>query len=440
MKRRILALLLVLCLCAGLVPAAFAAETLENSVDLDQLVTYASQMYMTLEGHYDTVTKKDSNACSIGFMQWHGMNALRLLKMICAADPTYSRSVLGDTLYNEVLTKEVVYNSTTGWKTRVLNDSEAARIKTLINSTVGRQCQNELARIFILDEARNGWQKGIRTEAALIYYCSIENQYGVGGVKTFMNYVRSAMGISESTTINSLDQFHNGVKLAAKSYSYVNNHLAYRNNVYNFITQTLGLSAGPGVPTYPSSIFSDVAPDAWYREAVDFALTHNLFNGTSSTTFSPNTGMNRAMLVTVLYRMNGEPYVKGRAPFVDVKEDSYYSNAVLWAAIHEIVNGVNETQFCPTRVVTHEQAIVILYRYHTNYLGYEENPNLQKLSSYADGNKVSNYAREAMAWAVQAGIVITTTSGGKTWLTPKNDSTRAEIAVYLMRYLTLYPS
>ena len=119
MKQRIIAVLLVLCLFACLLPTVSAeARPMEEMIDYSQLFQDCRSMYLVLEGKYDTVVPKDSNALSIGFVQWHGMNALKLLKMICAATPAFSKATLGDALYNEVLTKQVVYNDIDGWKSR----------------------------------------------------------------------------------------------------------------------------------------------------------------------------------------------------------------------------------------------------------------------------------------------------------------------------------
>ena len=210
MKQRIIAVLLALCLFLSLVPAVSAAgPTLEDCVDLDQLVAHACQMFSTLEGHYDSVTPKDSNACSIGFMQWHGEGARTLLKMISAVDPVYSEEVLGTDFFNEINT------GANSWKERKLNTDETAKVKTLISSEIGIQCQNTYASETILSEAKTGWKRGVRTEPALLYYCSIENQFGIGGANNCMRYLRETTGMSASDTFNTLEYFHNAWLAAA---------------------------------------------------------------------------------------------------------------------------------------------------------------------------------------------------------------------------------
>ena len=246
MKRRILAALLALCLLAGFFSTADAAKPrLDMCVDMEQLIAHARSMYLTLEGSYSDVTKDDNGAVSIGFLQWHGVNALNLLKMICKAAPDFSRETLGDELYNEVLDTPL-WSSTNGngWKNRILNDSEAAEVGALISSDIGIQYQNTYSYSFIRNEAVNGWNHGIRTEAALLYYCSVENQYGIGNARFFMSYVRETMGITENDTIDSLDIFHNAVLEASITYTSIRNYLNARKKVYNFLTGSLQLPSG----------------------------------------------------------------------------------------------------------------------------------------------------------------------------------------------------
>ena len=252
MKRRILSLLLALCLFAGLIPAGSAVPSeLELNVDMEQLTAHARSMYQTLEGYYWSVTRDDRGAVSIGFMQWHGENAHKLLKKICAAAPNESKQKLGTALYNEVVNTPVyAYNAETGkwqssWQYRILTKEEGEKVSALINTQIGRQCQDETANEFIRGEAERGWQRGIRTEAALLYYCSIENQYGSGGARDVLGDARAAVGLSDEDSINSLNEFHNAVVQAAVNWKYIRDHLTYRKNVYKYLTETLELDPGP---------------------------------------------------------------------------------------------------------------------------------------------------------------------------------------------------
>ena len=176
----------------------------------------------------------------------------------------------------------------------------------------------------------------------------------------------------------------------------------------------------------PSYHFIDVNAGNWYHEAVDFAVTEKLFNGMTETTFEPNTAMTRAMLVTVLYRAEGSPSVSGvRNPFSDVFKGQWFHDAVIWAAKEGIVNGTTEITFSPNASITREQIAAILYR-------YAGSPEVSgNLYQFTDALSVSEYAVDAMTWAVNEEII----GGISGKLCPKDNATRAQIATILFRYL-----
>lgn len=180
--------------------------------------------------------------------------------------------------------------------------------------------------------------------------------------------------------------------------------------------------------------YQDVSEDAWYYEAVQFTSEHNLFRGITETKFGPNLTMNRGMLVTVLYRMEGEPSAEGLThSFADVPANRYYTDAVAWAASQGLIQGMTETQFAPEAAVTREQMVTILYRY-AGRKGADLTAQ-GDLSGFPDGDQVKNYAKEAFSWAVGAGIIQGTVNGDVTTLDPRSGSTRAQVAAVLMRYL-----
>lgn len=179
----------------------------------------------------------------------------------------------------------------------------------------------------------------------------------------------------------------------------------------------------------PTVSFTDVQPTDWYAEAVTYAVENGLFQGTSETTFAPNANMNRAMLVTVLYRMSGEQ-VKADTAFGDVAQDAWYAEAVAWAKNHGIVSGTSAAQFSPNQNVTREQMAAILYRY-AQYKGQETGAADANLAGFADVNTVSSYAVPAMQWAVKNGLISGTST---TALSPNGSATRAQVATILMRY------
>ena len=178
-----------------------------------------------------------------------------------------------------------------------------------------------------------------------------------------------------------------------------------------------------------TSSFSDVKKTDWCTDAVEFASVSGLFQGTSSTTFSPNTPMNRAMLVSVLWRMEGKPSAAQSAGFGDVAADAWYVGAVNWAAANGIVSGYTTDAFGPTKQVTRQQFAAILSRY-AKYCGYDVS-GAADLSKFTDQAQTGDWAKAAMAWAVDEGLISGTTS---TTLSPTVVTTRAQVATILMRF------
>ena len=175
--------------------------------------------------------------------------------------------------------------------------------------------------------------------------------------------------------------------------------------------------------------FTDVRESDWFYEDVAFAYENGLFAGTSDTTFSPNASMTRAMLVTVLYRLEGQPAVNGRSGFSDVQYNGYYEDAVTWAADTGIANGTSTTTFSPNANVTREQMATILYRYaqHKKY----NTAASSGLNGFTDHASVSGYAAASLEWAVAEKLV--NGSAGK--LMPTGNATRAQVAAILHRFV-----
>ena len=181
--------------------------------------------------------------------------------------------------------------------------------------------------------------------------------------------------------------------------------------------------------------FKDVLADAWYAEAVQYALDNGIMNGTGATTFAPNESTTRAMIVTMLYRLEGEPDIDGESlgyPFADVDANAYYGDPVYWARLHGIVNGVSGTSYAPDDAITREQLAAILYRY-TQYKGYDTSVGDMSLAGYTDADQISAYAAAAMQWANGNGLI---TGRTDTTLVPQGTATRAEVATILMRFCT----
>lgn len=178
---------------------------------------------------------------------------------------------------------------------------------------------------------------------------------------------------------------------------------------------------------YPDMPFTDVNSNSWYFNAVEFVYNKGIMQGVSSTKFSPNGTVTRGMLVTMLWRMAGEPYVGGGS-FDDVASGSYYATAVAWAAKNGIVDGYNSTRFGPNDAVTREQIATMLYRY-AKWLGYSTSGS--SLAGYSDASSVSSWAKDAMGWAVKNSVV---TGATATKLNPTSSATRAETAQMFMNF------
>lgn len=169
----------------------------------------------------------------------------------------------------------------------------------------------------------------------------------------------------------------------------------------------------------------------WAKSAIESAVAKGLFAGTSPTTFHPDQAMNRAMLVTVLYRMEKEPAAEGRGKsFADVSAGAYYAKAVAWASAKGIVAGYSDTQFGPEDTITREQLAVILNRY-TTYKGYNTSKSAD-LAAFQDADQISEWARVPVQWANAMKLLNGRTS---TTLAPKGSATRAEVAKILVTFL-----
>ena len=191
-----------------------------------------------------------------------------------------------------------------------------------------------------------------------------------------------------------------------------------------------GGSGNTGNNGSSSTPFLDIRTH-WAKSAIESAVAKGLFTGTSATTFHPDQAMNRAMLVTVLYRMEKEPTAEGDGKrFVDVSAGAYYAKAVAWASDKGIVAGYSETQFGPEDTITREQLAVILNRYAT-YKGYNTSKTAD-LAAFQDADQISEWARVPVQWANAMKLLNGRTS---TTLAPKGSATRAEVAKILVTFL-----
>lgn len=196
----------------------------------------------------------------------------------------------------------------------------------------------------------------------------------------------------------------------------------------------------PSLPVVPDAAaaaaivgqYKDLTVGSWYQEAVAYVVANNLMSGTGDGTFSPNTPMSRAMLVTVLHRAAGLPAASGSAMFNDVVSGTWYSDAVSWAASNAIVGGIGNGNFDPNGNVSRQELAVILWRY-AQMLGLNVAADGTTMPDFADRGQIASWAGEAMAWAYRTGIL----TGDGSGLRPTDGASRVEAAAMLTRFMKL---
>ena len=188
------------------------------------------------------------------------------------------------------------------------------------------------------------------------------------------------------------------------------------------------VAVGEVIPaSCPSEAFTDLNITKWYHEYTDYVITNDLMNGMGGNLFAPNHDLTRAMLVTTLYRLAGEPAVAEKSGFQDVAENAWYTDAVAWAEAVGIAQGVTDTKFNPMGKVTREQAAAFLYRFVTEYLKAEPASGAD-LAVYTDAGSISGYARTAVAWATAEELFQGFPDGS---VQPQGTLTRAQMAKLL---------
>ena len=199
-----------------------------------------------------------------------------------------------------------------------------------------------------------------------------------------------------------------------------------------FYAHWMAASAIPGIidAIGDSMRFDDVSKGDWFYKDVEYVYNEGIMDGVSKREFAPNETLTRAMIVKILYRIEGEPAGYRTSDFGDVASGRWYTGAVAWAAEKEIVKGYGNGKFGPNDPVTREQLAAILYRY-TQYKGWSTTAASGSLKGFADAASVSSYAVDAMNWAVDEGLL----KGANNKLSPKSNATRAQVAAIIHRYL-----
>lgn len=179
--------------------------------------------------------------------------------------------------------------------------------------------------------------------------------------------------------------------------------------------------------------FYDVRQVDWYYAPVNYVYEHGLFSGMSTHQFAPGLTMNRAMLMAVLHRLAGSPEAVNAPSFSDVPDGRWYTEAVRWGASQGITSGAGGGTFRPSGAITREQAVVMMYNYATKYMGMEFGAGTD-LSRFPDQDKVSGWAKTAMSWAVENGVIGGVKNGSTLTLEPRRSATRAEMAKMLQSF------
>lgn len=183
--------------------------------------------------------------------------------------------------------------------------------------------------------------------------------------------------------------------------------------------------------------FADVPEDAWYYQDVCTVYQQGLMNGVDETTFAPYTLLNRATVVTVLYRIEGEQGCENTESFTDVPQGKFYTVPVAWSKENGLIKGMTETTFEPDTLMTREQTATVFHRFYRDYYGLDASASAS-LDQFADADEVHNYAKEALSWAVAVGLFQgVKTDDGTVLLQPRHASNRAQLATLLARLLNL---
>ena len=201
-----------------------------------------------------------------------------------------------------------------------------------------------------------------------------------------------------------------------------------------------GASTCTGGPSCPSYGLRDVAgPDYWAHKGIDYCVRNRLMNGVGAGTFSPDTACTRAQIVKILYNRSGnqDDYSYYYLPFTDVAPGAWYYNAVAWAYCNDVTSGTSATTFTPNAAITRQQLVTFLYRYTVKYAP-EFTGNAAPISAFPDADSVANWAYAAMSWAVGNGLILGNAhDNGLDYLDPNGSATRAQTATIIMRYCQL---
>ena len=234
--------------------------------------------------------------------------------------------------------------------------------------------------------------------------------------------VMSAQASVKDPTIVELDENYN-VKALKKGETEIDVTFYGMPNNVELGTKTLKVYVGG------AEMFDDIDGGEWYFDGTDYCVVNGLMKGVGNNLFNPDGTLTRAELVTILYRVKGSPEVKYSGIFTDVPDNTWYTDAVEWAAANDIVKGIGEGKFAPADKITREQIATILYR-------YEGSPKVEgNLDAFPDKDATGTFAVDGLIWATAEGVITGVSSQGVVTLAPKANASRAQIATIMMRYL-----
>ena len=395
-------------------------------------VNEAQDVYVQHKGYeYEAQVSEAGGKMTATFTNPHGFSAFTVTtKSAAVAEVNGNRytsfqdavDAAGDNAIVEVLKNENLTATMSGESRtiHVKNGTDKSSITVTINGTTKTIAQNQSETFTYTHSSSSGTTR-----------YSVEVRGTTGGTVT-ASPTRAAKGATVTLTVRAdegyqldgltvTDSKGGTVKLTDKgSGTYTFTMPASKVTVQATFTQN---QSG----TLP---FTDVKTGDWFYEAVQYVYDKGMMTGVSADRFAPASTTTRGMIVTILYRLENEPAVSGGSAFTDVESGAWYANAVAWAAANDIVNGTSATTFAPNSPITREQMATMLYRF-AQYKGMDAVTLQENLTGYPDGDQVSDYAIPAMNWAVGQGLIAGMENGT---LVPQGSATRAQVATILMRF------
>ena len=409
-------------------------QTMTVSITLpDDFVANGTQnVYVQHKGYeYEAQVSEAGGKMTATFTNPHGFSAFTVTtKSAAVAEVNGNRytsfqdavDAAGDNAIVEVLKNENLTATMSGESRtiHVKNGTDKSSITVTINGTTKTIAQNQSETFTYTHSSSSGTTR-----------YSVEVRGTTGGTVT-ASPTRAAKGATVTLTVRAdegyqldgltvTDSKGGTVKLTDKgSGTYTFTMPASKVTVQATFTQN---QSG----TLP---FTDVKSGDWFYEAVQYVYDKGMMTGVSADRFAPASTTTRGMIVTILYRLENEPAVSGGSAFTDVENGAWYADAVVWAAANDIVNGTSATTFAPNSPITREQMVTMLYRF-AQYKGMDVVTLQEHLTGYPDGDQVSDYAIPAMNWAVGQGLIAGMENGT---LVPQGSATRAQVATILMRF------